>query len=264
MIQSLAHRAGHCAEGQAPDAVDSIGGGQGTHAAFARPDLVMAAPAGIACFTPATLWASAGGTAGLVAGQDLIFSVQRHHTSAAREGIVWFTYGKAGDPRKPNQETGMKLHAASGSVSVQAQSAASHWHAQGRIDITSTHEAVYAAAPDHVLLTAGGSALRIASSGITLTTPGRAVFKASLRSLEGAGDASVPGIEMAAVAPLNQPTRPLQVTLVDSDGGSPASEAIKLLAADGVEHDLSVVGGSAVIPNFKPGLAKASQPKRRD
>ncbi|HWP19968.1 MAG TPA: type VI secretion system tip protein TssI/VgrG [Burkholderiaceae bacterium] len=197
LIQSLAHRAGRCAEGQAPDAVDSIGGGQGTHAAFARPDLVMAAPAGIACFTPATLWASAGGTAGLVAGQDLTFSVQRHHTSAAREGIVWFTYGKAGDPRKPNQETGMKLHAASGSVSVQAQSAASRWQAQGRIDITSTHEAVEAAAPGHVLLTAGGSALRIASSGITLTTPGPAVFKAAVKELTGAGRASADPVALA-------------------------------------------------------------------
>jgi uncharacterized protein (DUF2345 family) len=113
-------------------------------------------------------------------------------------------------------------------------------------------------------MTAAGSGLKIEGPNITLTTPGRAQFKATLRSLEGAGDASVPGVERAAVASLNQPTRPLLVTLVDPDGGSPAREAIKLLAADGVEHDLSAAGGLAVIPNFKPGLAKASQPKRRD
>ncbi|MCV5264122.1 DUF2345 domain-containing protein, partial [Escherichia coli] len=79
-------------------------------------------PGGVACFTPATMWTSAGRTIGLMAGQDVVFSTQRHHTSAVRAGIVWFTAGRAREPAKPNQETGIALHAAQGSVSVQAQS----------------------------------------------------------------------------------------------------------------------------------------------
>jgi type VI secretion system secreted protein VgrG len=241
-----------------------IDGGHGSVSAWRRPELLACAPGGLVFTTPAHHLASAGASLSLVAGQDLQQLAQRHHSVMAAQGIVAYTYGRASNPRRPVQDTGIRLHAASGSVMSRSASAATRIAAQGRIDVASTHAGIRLQAPKHLFMTAAGSGLKIEGPNITLTTPGRAQFRATLRSLEGAGDASVPGIEMAAVAPLNQPTRPLQVTLVDPDGGSPASEAIKLLAADGVEHDLSVAGGSAVIPNFKPGLAKASQPKRRD
>ncbi|MEW6100602.1 MAG: type VI secretion system tip protein TssI/VgrG [Pseudomonadota bacterium] len=261
--RSLAHHV-DCGAPGAPESPDpqAIEGGRGRHAAFARPDLVVSAPGGVACFTPATMWTSAGRTIGLMAGQDVVFSTQRHHASAVRAGIVWFTAGRAREPAKPNQETGIALHAAQGSVSVQAQSAASHWHAQGRIDITSTHEAVHAAAPDHVLLAAGGSALRIDSAGITLTTPGPAQFKAAVKELAGAGSASVQGMELESAA-LTMPKRELEVLLVDAEGNVPSSEPISLVDSAGVQHQATVAGAAAKIAGFKPGLSVSRQSKRR-
>ncbi|MES2162908.1 MAG: DUF2345 domain-containing protein [Pseudomonadota bacterium] len=40
----------------------------------------------------------------------------------AQNGISLFTYAKASSADKPNQETGIKLHATSGRVSAQSQS----------------------------------------------------------------------------------------------------------------------------------------------
>ena len=57
----------------------SIGGGAGQVTAWSRPDLVVAAPSGIAAFTPATLIAAAGNTAMIVAGQDMQFAAQADH-----------------------------------------------------------------------------------------------------------------------------------------------------------------------------------------
>jgi type VI secretion system secreted protein VgrG len=169
---------------------DRIGGGLGRHAVLGRPELVLAAPGGIGSFTPASMVTSAGNTASVVAGQDITVTTQRHHAVAVQQGLVWFTYGKAQNPRKPNQETGIALHAASGSVSLQAATARSLWAAQQKVEVASTADAVTVGSPQQVLLNGGGSALRIASGGITLSTQGPAVFKAAVKELTSAASAS--------------------------------------------------------------------------
>ncbi|MED5618041.1 type VI secretion system Vgr family protein [Ideonella sp. BN130291] len=168
----------------------TVGGGQGTTAAFGRPDVAMAAPGGIGTFTPASTIASAGATVSLTAGQDMTLTAQRHHSTIAKDGIVWFTYGKAQNANKPNAETGIKLHAGTGSVSVQAASAKSLWAADKKIDVASTTDAVTVGSPQKVLLNGGGSAMTITNGSITLTTSGSATFKAAMKELTGAGSAS--------------------------------------------------------------------------
>ena len=54
----------------------------------------------------------------LVAGQDLQFAVQGNHATAIKSGLAFYTYGKATNPNKPNTETGIQFHAASGNVRV--------------------------------------------------------------------------------------------------------------------------------------------------
>lgn len=63
--------------------------------AWSRPDLALAAPAGIAALAPAALVASAGNASTLVAGQDMQFAAQAHHAWAVKSGLVVHTYGKA-------------------------------------------------------------------------------------------------------------------------------------------------------------------------
>jgi type VI secretion system secreted protein VgrG len=172
-----------------------IGGGAGTVPAWTKPDLLVAAPAGIASHTPAHAIYSAGNTTSLSAGQDIQYTAQGHHSLVAKDGLVIFTYGKAHAASKPNTETGMQLHAASGNVNTQSQSGATHLTADKAVDVSSTHGMVRITAPQHVLLTAAGAAIELKGGNITLKGPGKVEFKASMKELAGAGSASQ-GLEL--------------------------------------------------------------------
>lgn len=177
--------------GESSDAsIPAIQGGAGTVAAWQRPDILLSAPGGVAAATPAHSVMSAGATASLVAGQDINIQSQRHTALAVKAGLSLFTYGKAQNPQKPNAETGMQLHAASGSVSVQAQSSTASLAAQQNIQLASTTNAITAGAPKHIQLVGGGSGLKISSGNITLTTSGPANFGAGMKILTGGSSAS--------------------------------------------------------------------------
>jgi len=152
--------------------------------------LLISAPGGIGAATPAHSVMSAGATASLGAGQDINFESQRHTAVAVKAGVSLFTYGKAQNTSKPNAETGIQLHAASGNVSVQAQANTLSLTADKAVAVASVTDAITMGAPKHVLLTAGGSSLRITTGSITLTTSGPASFKAAMKELAGAGSAS--------------------------------------------------------------------------
>ena len=170
----------------------SIGGGAGQVTAWSRPDLVVAAPKGIAAFTPAALIAAAGNTATIVAGQDLQLAAQANHAWAIKSGLVFYTYGKATDKAKPNQETGIAMHAATGNVNTQSQSGATRLTADKTVEVFSTGGMVRVTAPEHILLTAAGAAIDIQPGSITLKGPGRIEFKASMKELTGGATASLP------------------------------------------------------------------------
>jgi len=167
-----------------------IGGGAGTVAAPSRADLVVAAPGGVAVVTPGNTLVSAGNTISMVASQDLHAAAQANHVTAAAYGIVLYTYGKAQNASKPNTETGIKLHSASGSVNTQSQSASTRLTADKSVEVSSTTAMVKIAAPQHVLLTAAGAALHIEGGNITLKGPGKIEFKAAMKELTGPGSAS--------------------------------------------------------------------------
>jgi len=108
-------------ESSASEDTVAIQGGVGTIAAWSRPDVLISAPGGVGTATPAHSVMSAGNTTSLAAGQDINWASQRNTAVAVKAGLSFFTYGKAQNSSKPNAETGMQLHAASGNVSVQAQ-----------------------------------------------------------------------------------------------------------------------------------------------
>ncbi|MBZ8143020.1 type VI secretion system tip protein VgrG, partial [Rubrivivax gelatinosus] len=103
---------------------DSSSGGAGAVPTLTRPDVVIAAPGGITSSTPAHAVASIGSTASFVAGQDLQQLAQANSATVVKDGLVFFTYGMAQNPRKPNTETGIQLHAATGNVNTQSQQGA--------------------------------------------------------------------------------------------------------------------------------------------
>ncbi|HET7865833.1 MAG TPA: DUF2345 domain-containing protein, partial [Burkholderiaceae bacterium] len=168
----------------------AIQGGAGSVSAWSRPDLLVSAPGGVASATPAHSVLSAGTTASLVAGQDINLESQRNLAAAVKTGLSLFTYGKAQNADKPNAETGIQLHAASGSVSVQAQANTLSLTADKAVNVASGTNAITMGSPQHVLLTAGGASLRITNGAITLTTSGPSEFKAAMKELTGAVSAS--------------------------------------------------------------------------
>jgi type VI secretion system secreted protein VgrG len=170
--------------------VIAIQGGAGNVSAWSRPELLISAPGGVGAATPAHAVLSAGTHASFSAGHDLNLESQRNTALVVKSGLSLFTYGKAESANKPNAETGLQLHAASGNVSVQAQGNTLHLTADKAVSVASVTNAITMGSPKHVLLTAGGASLRITSGSITFTTSGPAQFKAAMKELTGGGSAS--------------------------------------------------------------------------
>jgi type VI secretion system secreted protein VgrG len=203
-----------------------IGGGAGSVPAWGRPDLLISAPGGVASATPAHAVLSAGATASLCAGQDINLQSQRNTALAVKSGLTLFTYGKAQNKDKPNAETGMQLHAASGSVSVQAQGNTLHLTADKAVSVSSVTNAITMGSPKHVLLTAGGASLRITNGSITFTTSGSAQFKAAMKELtsgssSGAADLHFPKVDL--VTPKSAPRFSQMVNVMDLLGAAPGT-----------------------------------------
>ncbi len=218
---------------------ETISGGAGTVSAWSRPELVLAAPAGIGAYTPAhQLW-SAGTHISLNAGQDIQQLAQRHSSLVTKDGIVLYTYGRASNPSKPNQELGIRLHAASGNVNMQSQQAATHLTADKAVNMTSTHAMVQVTAPKHILLTAAGAAIRIQSGNITINGPGVVEFKASMKVLTGGASAS------AHLVSLRQPGRIetwIETSLRGYDGQPMSGIDYELTFLDGTKRSGTLDG----------------------
>jgi type VI secretion system secreted protein VgrG len=161
------------------------GGGAGTVPAWSNPDIVLSSLDGIAALTPKDAILSAGNVLSMIAGQDINLLATGNYVTAIKEGLSIFTYGKASNPNKPNQETGIQLHAASGSVSVQAQSDSATLTADKHITLASTQDSINIAAKGHVLMTAGGGYIKLEGGNIEIHAPGMVLFKATAKELAG-------------------------------------------------------------------------------
>lgn len=177
---------------------DESPGGLGTVAAWRRPELVLAGPAGVGVFTPAAAAFSAGETASVVAGQDVHLLAGGNHVLAARSGVVLYTFGRAADDKRPNPETGIALHAATGSVHASANTGAARLAASGQVEVASTQGSVEIGSPLGVLLAAAGAALKLRQGGIEVIAPGAVKLRAGLKDLTGPAAAQLPAVKLPA------------------------------------------------------------------
>jgi type VI secretion system secreted protein VgrG len=173
------------------DSAEVIGTLSGSAVAYSAPQLQLSSPQGIVAVTPADAVLAAGDTTSISAGQDIALAAQANSYHAAVAGISLFTYGKASAKDKPNQETGIRLHAASGKVSCQSQAGETRLTADKCITVASVADSVRAAGKQHVLLTAQGACLKLEGGNIMLHVPGKVEFKASMKELAGPKDGSV-------------------------------------------------------------------------
>ena len=242
---------------------EHIGGGHGTVPAWGRADLVTAAPAGIGTFTPANTILTANQTVTISAGQDIQQLAQANHATAVKDAAVLYTYGKAQNPTKPNKETGIKLHAATGNVQTQSQTGATKIAAQKRIHVVSTHGKITIAAPKHVQLFAAGAAIRLEGGKVSNTGPGSVLYKASLKIFNSPGG-RVPYPFQSLVKGKELKAEPGTLKLHHHyiDIGSKSLDGVrqgpwKVIDALGKVHRGTLDGsGKATVSGLPPGLAR--------
>jgi uncharacterized protein (DUF2345 family) len=208
------------------ETVQSTGdGGPGKAIAYSEPHLQLSAPSGIVAVTPASAVFSAGASIAFAAGQDVNFASQGGWFQTVRSGIGLFTYGKATDANKPNKETGIRLHAASGKFSSQSQSGPTRVTADKTVTVASVAGSVKVAAKEHVLLTAQGAFLKLCGGNIELHGPGKIIFKASRKELSTPKSSTPKLPRLPQASPPSTPSRPwIAVERLYADG-SPAKGA---------------------------------------
>ena len=173
------------------EGIKATQGGAGTVPAWSQARLQFAAPAGIAQLTPEHHLIATGKNLAIATGHDTNLIAQGHHSLAVKDGLALFTVGKASNKQKPNQETGIHLHAASGQVSLQSQSGKTTAAADKKVTIASTTGKLTASAKQKILATAQGAYLKIEGGNIELHAPGKVEFKASKKDWTGPKSAAV-------------------------------------------------------------------------
>lgn len=230
-------RRGAAPFGAVASAEDPVGGGDGLVTALGRPDLVLAAPGGIVFVSPGPQLMTSGGNLCMTTGQDLQQLSQTHFATVARQGLVLYTHGHAEHRDRPNLETGITLHAASGSVNFQSQTGALQLTAAQRLEVMSTKSLVRVCAPQHVMLTAAGAALQVEGGEITLSGPGKVEFKAGLKELSAGSSLhavplKLPRPPALALDPAPKP-QARHVLLSDDEGFVLAGRPYRIWLSDG-------------------------------
>ena len=237
--------------------------GRGKVPAYVEPHLQLSSPARIVATTAGDAILAAGNTCSISAGQDINFAAQGNAYNLVIGGISLFTYGKAANKDKPNQEVGIKLHAASGKVSSQSPSDATRLTADKAITVASITKSVTIAAPKkHVLLTAQGAYIRLEGGNIMLHGPGKIEFKAGIKEL--AGPLSVSSVKIANKVHELNIKRDLEIEYVNAEGKALTDEPIAMVVSSGVDKSVTLdANGKATIKNAPLGPFGAKQPKRR-
>lgn len=166
-------------------ASNGIGGGEGTAAGWSNPLVVAHGHDGLALVTPEHhVWISGKDTV-FAAGQDINLATQGKASVVAGKGLALYTQGSQPASGRPVTTQGIALHAASGSVSVQAQNGLAGFAAQKAVSITSAQGSITHEAKSHVLLTAAGAYLKLEGSNIEIGSPGDAQFHGGSKELAG-------------------------------------------------------------------------------
>jgi type VI secretion system secreted protein VgrG len=155
---------------------------------------------------------------------------------------------------------GMKLHAASGNVNMQAQSGGITVTAAKAIDIQSTTANITISAPSSLMLNGSGGYIKINGGDIEIGTSGPASFKASMKELAGGADASIQGFELIAAGKLSKKPTDVAIEYVSAEGGEPLGAPLQFRTADGQHHQVSGTERSKTLSNVRHGLAS---PKKK-
>ncbi|WP_336957096.1 type VI secretion system Vgr family protein [Acinetobacter johnsonii] len=158
---------------------------------FRQALMLLASPNGIALTTPEDIV--------LQASQDIAESAQGSINLSAQKNIIAHAQDKVS---LFAAQKGLKAFAAKGKVELQAQDDAIEAIARKVIKLISTEDKVEITSPKEIVLTAGGSQLKINGDGIFTTTGGKFESKAGQHSFVGGANIIVPKISLPTVKTL--------------------------------------------------------------
>ena len=148
--------------------LDQIEKGEKDNAdAFKQALMILASPNSITLATNEDIHISADGQISHSAGDSINISTQNSLIGHASQKISLFA-----------AQEGARLYAAKGKIEVQAQGDALDVIARKAVQVISTEDVIEFKSPKEIILTAGGSQLKINGSGIFSTTGGKFEVKA--------------------------------------------------------------------------------------
>ncbi|HGH3637133.1 TPA: DUF2345 domain-containing protein, partial [Acinetobacter baumannii] len=143
-------------------------------AAFKQALMILTAPNSIALASNEDIHLSADGQLNQTAGDSINLSTQKNLIAHAQNKISLFA-----------AQQGARLYAGKGKVEIQAQGDGADLIARKAVQVISTEDKIEATAAKEIVLTAGGSQVKITGSGIFMTTSGKFEVKAGQHMFMG-------------------------------------------------------------------------------
>jgi len=225
------------------DATQEACDGEGQSGAnrFKEPILVAASPAGIGLTSTQGTHVHAGAEVTLSSGQDTSLAVGKSLLASVAEKISLFAYN-----------AGLKLFAAKGKVEIQAQSDDLDLIAEKVVRLLSTTSRIEIHARDEVMISAGGSFIKIDAAGITNGTSGTWTAKASMHTMPG--PATQPYVMPHVLKPELQKSE-LEFRHLTDWGAPLAGAAYKATLSDGsTRKGVLDAAGIARVTGVPPGV----------
>ncbi|HAV4658505.1 TPA: type VI secretion system tip protein VgrG [Acinetobacter baumannii] len=146
-------------------------------AAFKQALMILTAPNSIALASNEDIHLSADGQLNQTAGDSINLSTQKNLIAHAQNKISLFA-----------AQQGARLYAGKGKVEIQAQGDGADLIARKAVQVISTEDKIEATAAKEIVLTAGGSQVKITGSGIFMTTSGKFEVKAGQHVFMGGAE----------------------------------------------------------------------------
>lgn len=162
-------------------------------AKFEKALLLLNSPAGIGLSTNEDIHLSADGQINHIAGDSINLSTQKNLVAHIQNRISFFA-----------AQNGIKQVTAKGKFEVHAQSDGMDLLAKQGIQIISTEDRIEISSPKEIVITAGGSQLKLNGSGIFPTTGGKFEVKAGQHLFMGGASVSAPKITLPNPPPLDK------------------------------------------------------------
>ncbi|WP_347019116.1 type VI secretion system Vgr family protein [Acinetobacter calcoaceticus] len=143
---------------------------------FKEAIMLLASPNSIALSSNEDIHLSADGQINQTAGDSINLSTQKNLIAHAQNKISLFA-----------AQEGARLYAGKGKVEIQAQGDGADLIARKAVQVISAEDKIEATAAKEIVLTAGGSQVKITSSGIFMTTGGKFEVKAGQHLFMGGG-----------------------------------------------------------------------------